>query len=165
MKEKEPKSRIIKHKGNCRWKGVSPRKYKVQGKDWASVLKHMLVAGEKNERAKFHFRYLELGPGGFTSLETHRHEHVVLVIKGKGEVLLGKKTHKLAYLDTIYISTKEPHQLLNPYKEPFGFICVVDARRDRPRVIGGKAFPACESAPPKRLTSPHPSLLRRGNKR
>jgi len=146
---KEPKSRIVKHTKGCRWKGITPRKYKVGGKDWASVVKHMLMAGEKGERARFHFRYLELAPGGFTSLETHRHEHVVLVIKGKGKVLLGKKTRLVDYLDTIYICPNEPHQLSNPYKEPFGFICVVDARRDRPRVIGEKAFPACERAKPR----------------
>lgn len=144
----EAKSRIVKHSGECRWKGIRPQKYKVEGKEWASVIKHMLVVGEKGERARFHFRYLELAPGGHTSFETHRHEHVVLVIKGKGEVILGKKAQKVEYLDTIYICPNEPHQLLNPYKKPFGFICVVDARRDRPKVIGKEAFPACESKAP-----------------
>lgn len=143
---KKPKSRIIRHKGNCRWTGIKPQEYKVEGTGdhWCSVIKNILVAGEKGEKAKFHFRYLELAEGGFTSLERHRHEHVVLVLRGKGKVVLGNKSHSVDYLDTIYISPGEPHQLQNPYAEPFGFICVVDARRDRPRVIGKKAFPACE---------------------
>lgn len=143
---KEPKSRILRHKGNFRWSGVKPQEYKVEGtgEHWSSVIKNILVAGEKGEKTKFHFRYLELGEGGFTSFETHRHEHVVLVMRGKGQVRLGRKSHQVDYLDTIYISPDEPHQLLNPYAEPFGFICVVNARRDRPKVIGEKSFPACE---------------------
>ena len=130
---KKPKSRVFKHKGGCSWKGVMPTVYKKGAPgDWTRVARHHLVAGERGEKTRFHVRYFEISPGGRTSFETHRHEHVVVIIKGRGKVRLGKRTHELDYLDTIYISPGEPHQLLNPYKDTFGFFCIVDARRDKP---------------------------------
>ncbi|MDA8170634.1 MAG: cupin domain-containing protein [Nitrospiraceae bacterium] len=127
------KSRVLKHRGGCSWKGVRPEIYKKGGpENWTRVARHLLVAGQKGENTKFHLRYFEVSPGGYTSLETHRHEHVVVVIKGRGQVRLGRRLHELDYLDTIYIGPDEPHRLLNPYGEPFGFFCIVDARRDKP---------------------------------
>ena len=136
-KIKKPESTVLKHRGGCSWKGITPDVYKkggdgTQKTDWTSVARHLLVAGERGERTKFHLRYFEVSPGGYTSLETHRHEHVVVAIKGRGKVRLGRRLHKLDYLDTIYISPGDPHRLLNPYDEPFGFFCIVDARRDKP---------------------------------
>ena len=152
-KAKKPESTVLKHKGGCSWKGIRPVVYKKdgagkgkgkgkgKGADWASVARHLLVAGERGEKTRFHLRYFEVSPGGYTSLETHRHEHVVVVIKGRGKVRLGRRLHKLDYLDTIYISPGDPHRLLNPYGEPFGFFCIVDARRDRPAPISAPPRP------------------------
>jgi ribulose-bisphosphate carboxylase large chain len=41
----------------------------------------------------------------------------------------------MEYLDTLYIAPEVPHQLTNPYKEPFGFFCIVNAKRDRPKLL------------------------------
>jgi hypothetical protein len=35
----------------------------------------------------------------------------------------------------LYVAPDVPHQLINPYNEPFGFFCIVDAERDRPRTL------------------------------
>ena len=137
--EARTKSRVLKHKGGGSWKGVRPVIYKKgPSEDWTRVARHLLVAGERGEKTKFHLRYFEVSPGGNTSLETHRHEHVVVVIKGRGRVRLGRRLHEVDYLDTIYISPGEPHRLLNPYGEPFGFFCIVDARRDKPVPVEGR---------------------------
>ncbi len=147
-------SRVFKHKGGCSWKGVRPEIYKKGGPgDWTRVARHLLVAGFRGEKTKFHLRYFEVSPGGYTSLETHRHEHVVVVIKGRGRVRLGRRLRELGYLDTVYIGPDEPHRLLNPYGEPFGFFCIVDARRDRPVPLdpdgdkGRRAIAACQLPP------------------
>jgi ribulose-bisphosphate carboxylase large chain len=41
-------------------------------------------------------------------------------------------SYKIAFLDVVHISPNTPHQLLNPFDEPFGFLCVVPAKRDKP---------------------------------
>ncbi len=125
--------KVYKHKGNCSWQGVKPTVYKENGEDgWTHVARHSLIAGLLGEQTKFHLRYFEVSPGGYTSLEMHNHEHVVVVIKGQGRVRLGGRTRELGYLDVAYIGPMEPHRLSNPYGEPFGFFCIVDALRDRP---------------------------------
>ncbi len=132
--ETKAKSRVFKHRGDCSWKGVKPAVYKEDAKEggWTQVARHPLVAGLSGEQTKFHLRYFEVSPGGYTSLEMHRHEHVVVVVKGRGRVRLGRRTRELQYLDVVYIGEMEPHRLSNPYGEPFGFFCIVDAQRDRP---------------------------------
>ena len=145
-KGEKTKSRVYRHKGDCSWKDVLPTVYKEAGEgkkggksgknkkesDWTQVARHSLVAGLSGEQTKFHLRYFEVSPGGYTSLEAHRHEHVVVVVKGRGKVRLGRRSRELGYLDVAYISPMEPHRLYNPYEEPFGFFCIVDALRDRP---------------------------------
>ena len=49
------------------------------------------------------------------------------------EVKLGDRLHTLSFGDTVYVAPNEVHQLRNVSKEePFGFLCIVDAERDRP---------------------------------
>jgi ribulose-bisphosphate carboxylase large chain len=125
---------FYKHLRNFSWKGVRDEPYKPEGSDWAKIVRRVLV-GSHGETAKFHVRYFEISPGGNSSLEKHRHEHVVICIRGQGTVLTGKKKRTMMYLDTLYISPDMPHQLMNPFKEPFGFLCIVNARRDRPKLL------------------------------
>lgn len=145
-KNQKPETRVFRFKGaaapsplrgEISWDGVKKTAYKTSGEgaQWAGVSRQAIVAGERGEKTRFHLRYFELAPGGRTCLESHRHEHVVVVIKGKGKVRLGRRTRQTGFMDIIYIEPGIPHRLSNPYKEPFGFFCTVDARRDRPRVI------------------------------
>ncbi|MCL5238396.1 MAG: cupin domain-containing protein, partial [Nitrospirae bacterium] len=131
------KNRIFKHKGAFRWTGVKPEKYKPADAGWSSIVRNVLI-GAGGETAKFHLRYFEIAPGGNSSLEHHRHEHVVVCIRGRGNVLIGKKYHRIGYLDTVYIAPDTVHELANPYDEPFGFFCIVNARRDRPKLVKRK---------------------------
>jgi len=128
------KDRIYRHSSNCRWTGVATDKYKQVDGGWYSISRRVLV-GKRGESAKFHLRYFEIAPGGCSSLERHRHEHVVICIRGKGRVKLGKKSCLIGNLDTVYIAPDTIHQLLNPGMEPFGFFCIVNAKRDRPKTV------------------------------
>jgi ribulose-bisphosphate carboxylase large chain len=94
-----------------------------------------VLIGAHGETTKFHVRYFEISQGGNSSFEKHRHEHVVICIRGRGALLFGKKKRPMEYLDTAYISPDTPHQLTNPYQEPFGFLCIVNAKRDRPKLL------------------------------
>ncbi|MEK7788354.1 MAG: cupin domain-containing protein [Planctomycetota bacterium] len=131
---KENKSALYKHKGKFRWQGIKVEKYKQGNGGWADIVRQTLI-GNQGETAKFHVRYFEIAPRGHSSFETHRHEHVVICVRGKGKAIAGKKSHILNFLDTLYISPNTPHQLRNPFKSPFGFFCIVNAKRDKPRII------------------------------
>jgi ribulose-bisphosphate carboxylase large chain len=127
-------SRILRFQLDFRWQGVPMTEYKAPGPHWCGIKRASLV-GETGEQTQFHVRYFEIAPGGFSSLEHHAHEHVVVVLRGRGEVQLGRDQHALRYGDTIYVAPHEVHQFRNPSsEEPFGFLCIVDARRDAPVV-------------------------------
>jgi quercetin dioxygenase-like cupin family protein len=62
---------------------------------------------------------------------------VVVVLRGRGRVRFGGTEHDLGYGDTVYVAPQEPHQFRNrSADEPFGFLCIVDAQRDRPVLLG-----------------------------
>jgi S-methyl-1-thioxylulose 5-phosphate methylthiotransferase len=128
------RSVLYRHKGGCRWEGIEDERYKVEDGGWADVVRRVLI-GTHGESTKFHVRYFEISPGGFSSLERHGHEHVVICIRGGGIVRTGRRKRNMGFLDTLYISPDTVHQLSNPFDEPFGFLCVVNADRDRPVVL------------------------------
>jgi quercetin dioxygenase-like cupin family protein len=134
-KSKPPnKTRLFRHKGNFTWQGIKTEKYKTDGSNWADIIRMVLI-GSHHESAQFHLRYFEISPGGYSSFEKHQHEHVVVGIRGKGKVFCGNKNYELNFLDTLYMAPNTPHQLRNPFDEPFGFLCIVNAKRDKPKII------------------------------
>jgi ribulose-bisphosphate carboxylase large chain len=135
------KSRFYKYKGNFSWKGIKIEKYKPAGRDWSDIVRQILI-GTHGETTKFHLRYFEIAPGGYSSFEMHRHEHVVIGVRGKGLCIVrnrrsagAEKTYDIGFLDTLYIEPDAPHQLINHFNEPFGFFCIVNAKRDRPKIL------------------------------
>ena len=130
-----PGSRVLRFSGDFRWEGVPVTEYKQASDHWAGVARMMLV-GDRGERTGFHVRYFEIAPGGFSSLEHHAHEHAVVVLRGRGCVQLPDGDHDLAFGDTVYVAPHEPHRFRNPSdREPFGFLCIVDANRDAPSPV------------------------------
>ncbi len=128
-----PSSRIVRFE-DFRWQGIEPQSYKDDPEArWRDVSRHLLAGAR--EGSPFHVRYFEAAPGGFTSLEEHRHEHVVVALRGKGEVRLNERWEPLAFGDVVYVAPDDPHQFRAAGDEPFGFLCVVTAERDRPRPL------------------------------
>lgn len=118
-----------------RWEGVTLEPYKLEGGragEFRAATRQVLV-GNSGEQAAFHLRYFELAPGGFTSYERHRHCHVVIGVRGRGMVRIGAQRQLLRPMDIAYIGPGEAHQLSAAGHSPFGFFCIVNARRDRPR--------------------------------
>jgi ribulose-bisphosphate carboxylase large chain len=128
------KTRLFKYKGNFSWSGVRTEKYKPKGDEWANIVRKTLI-GNHGESARFHMRYFEIAPDGFSSFEMHEHEHVVVGIRGYGICIVGKKKYRIGFLDMLYIRPNEPHQIQNHSDKPFGFFCIVNAKRDRPKII------------------------------
>lgn len=128
------KTAFYKYRGKYAWRGIKAEKYKTSGDDWADIVRKTLI-GRNGETTKFHVRYFEIAPGGYSSFEMHNHEHVIIGIRGKGLCSVGNKRYTICFLDTLYIEPKAPHQLKNPFHEPFGFFCIVNAKRDKPKLI------------------------------
>jgi quercetin dioxygenase-like cupin family protein len=126
--------------GAFRWKGVMARPYKAPRygmPGWKDVERFVLL-GAAGEPTAFHLRYFEIAPGGYSSFERHRHAHAVLVLRGHGRVRLGGVTRRVGPMDFVYIPPGTPHQF-RAGREPFGFLCPVDAERDRPVRVGSPA--------------------------
>jgi len=88
------------------------------------ITKQILVGG-KEGAPHFSMRYFRLEGGGHTKLEQHIHEHGIIILHGKGNVQIGENIYELEPFDSVYISGNDLHQFTNPYKESFGFICVI----------------------------------------
>jgi ribulose-bisphosphate carboxylase large chain len=125
---------LYRHRGDMAWQGVKDQPYKPVGGGWSDIIRRVLIGG-RGESAKFHVRYFEIARGGASSLERHKHEHVVICVRGEGIVRTGGSRRKMGFMDVLYISPDTVHQLTNPYKAPFGFLCIVNARRDKPKVL------------------------------
>ncbi|UCF86928.1 MAG: cupin domain-containing protein [Nitrospiraceae bacterium] len=131
------KSVIYRHKsGSYTWRGIKTETYKPGQGDWHSIIRRTLIGNEL--KSKSHVRYFEIAPGGQSSFEKHRHEHIVIGIRGTGRVSLDNKQHMVKIFDVIYVSPNTPHCFSNPSDEPFGFLCIVSAKRDKPKILSKK---------------------------
>lgn len=127
-------SKVLNRKKNeFQWERVPQEMYKMDGASFKNCSRIELI-GKRGESPVFHVRYFEVAPGGWTTLEHHQHEHVVVALRGEGEIQLGLESYHLGMGDVGYTAPGDTHQLrcAPNAKEPFGFICVVAADRDRP---------------------------------
>lgn len=103
------------------------------GWDWEGVpieqIKHGLTARRFISRAdgskNLELRYFELEPGASSNYEQHNYEHAVLVLRGRGAVILGEDVSYVQVGDAIFIEPDEKHQFQASMEEPFGFLCTV----------------------------------------
>lgn len=126
------KSTVLKNR-DYSWDGVEKKEYKTNTSDFKDIHRYTLLGDEYSE-LNFQTRYFEIQPGGYSSLEYHRHPHSVIIIKGKGSVILDNDLIEVNQFDVVYISPKSLHQFHADKGEPLGFICTVDRYRDRPVV-------------------------------
>lgn len=125
-------SKIIK-KTNDGWAGIPQKVYKTESLNFKDISRFSLLGESDNEHElNMQTRYFEIDSGGYSSLEYHRHPHSVVVIKGKGSMVLGDEIHPLELHDVVYISPETLHQFHADAGEPLGFICIVDRYRDKP---------------------------------
>jgi quercetin dioxygenase-like cupin family protein len=128
-------SKVLKFAG-FRWSGVPVREYKSGDAPYRDVTRQTLLGDAGGEEAfSFITRYFEIQPGGYSTLERHRHPHAVVVIRGRGRVILGETGHDVAPFDCVYVAPGVRHQFRATGDEPLGFLCTVDRVRDRPEVV------------------------------
>jgi quercetin dioxygenase-like cupin family protein len=115
-----------------RWDGVALQPYKEDTRAlFKSVTRQVLFADPHQESE---LRYFEVAPGGFSSLERHAHTHNVLILRGHGQCLVGREVREVATHDLIAVPPMTWHQFRATGDEPLGFLCMVNAARDKPQL-------------------------------
>ena len=120
--------RSSKEHGELRWQDVPVRAYGPENSRAEGATRQVLIGTMENS-PYFHMRYFAVQPGGHTSLDQHPHDHGVYVLHGRARLRLGEEEHELNAGDVVYIPGNEVHQFFTSGDEPFGFLCVVPAKR------------------------------------
>ena len=123
---------VRKHSGDYRWQGVDVLAYKQNPEaPFKDVTRQVLFEGQEMPAQ---LRYFEVAPGGYTTLERHQHVHAVMVIRGRGQCLVGAEAHAIAMHDLVNVPPMTWHQFHAAKDEPLGFLCLVASERDRPQL-------------------------------
>jgi mannose-6-phosphate isomerase-like protein (cupin superfamily) len=125
---------VRKHHGDFHWDKVDVLQYKQDGAaPFRDVTRQVLF---EPQGLGTQLRYFEVAPGGWTTLERHEHVHAVMVIRGRGQCLVGEKAYELGTHDLVSIPPMTWHQFRAAPGEPLGFLCLVASERDRPQLPG-----------------------------
>ncbi len=118
--------------GGFRWEGVELLAYKEQGSaPFKAITRQVLF---KRPELGCELRYFEMQPGGHSTLERHEHAHAVMIFRGRGTCLVGGEVREVAAPDLVFIPPMTWHQFRATADEPFGFLCMVNAERDKPQL-------------------------------
>ena len=128
----DPVQIVRRADGTFHWEGVPVREYKQDGAaPFKEVTRQVLFeAGGLPAQ----LRYFEVAPGGWTTLERHEHVHAVMVIRGRGQALVGDQAYDLELHDLVSVPPMTWHQFHAASDEPLGFLCMVAEDRDRPQL-------------------------------
>lgn len=115
-----------------RWDDIPVLAYKEEGgTHFKAISRQVLFGGGEPLGAEL--RYFEIAPGGYSTLERHEHVHSVMVVRGSGQVMVGREIHHLALNSLVYIPSLTWHQFRATSSEPLGFLCLVRWDRDKPQ--------------------------------
>jgi quercetin dioxygenase-like cupin family protein len=128
--EQPPNFRPVK--GNFRWEAVAHQPYKQDGSaPFKDISRQVLF---HDDALACELRYFEMDAGGYSTLEKHEHEHAVMILRGQGECLVGDEVRPVRQFDLVTIPAWKWHQFRATRNEPLGFLCMVNAVRDRPQL-------------------------------
>jgi quercetin dioxygenase-like cupin family protein len=130
---------------NFRWEAVPHQPYKQDGSAPFKDVSRQTLFHE--DALNCELRYFEVGAGGFSTLERHEHVHAVMILRGRGDCLVGDEVRQIKQFDLISIPALEWHQFRATANEPLGFLCMVNVVRDRPRLPSEEELVALKSIP------------------
>lgn len=127
------------------WEDVEVLAYKSREKAPFKDVTRQVLFDDPHLAAQW--RYFEVAPGGHTTLERHKHVHAVMIIRGRGSCLVGDEVHPIGLHDLITVPPLAWHQFRAAENEPLGFLCLVNAERDRPELPGPQDLQALRQNP------------------
>ncbi|MDE1986713.1 MAG: cupin domain-containing protein [Alphaproteobacteria bacterium] len=128
-----------------RWEDTDLLAYKEEGSaPFKAITRQTLF---RDPAIKCELRYFEMAPGGYSTLERHEHMHAVLILRGRGECLIGDTVHKIETNDLVTIEPWTWHQFRANADLPLGFLCMVNVERDKPALPSSEERQALASNP------------------
>jgi len=125
---------VRKQRAPGRWDGVEVMQYKqADAAPFRAVTRQLLFA---DPQLACEWRYFEVDEGGYSTLERHAHVHAVMIHRGRGQCLVGDTISDVAVGDLVFIPPMSWHQFRANAGDCLGFLCVVNAARDRPQLPG-----------------------------
>ena len=118
------------------WDGVEMRPYKEDERALFKTITRQVLFSDPNMAGEL--RYFEVAPGGYSTLERHEHMHAVLILRGGGHCLIGGEVKSLETRDLVTVPPLTWHQFRASKGEPLGFLCMVNALRDKPQLPGAE---------------------------
>lgn len=118
--------------GDYRWDGVAELPYKEDDRALFRAITRQVLFADSELAGEL--RYFEVAPGGFSTLERHEHMHAVLILRGRGHCLVGRDVKALETRDLVTVPAMTLHQFRATRGEPLGFLCMVNAQRDKPQL-------------------------------
>ena len=115
-----------------RWDGVEMRPYKEDERALFKTITRQVLFSDPEMHSEL--RYFEMAPGGFSTLERHQHMHAVLILRGRGHCLVGSEVKPIETRDLVTVPPMIWHQFRATRGEPLGFLCMVNATRDKPQL-------------------------------
>jgi quercetin dioxygenase-like cupin family protein len=128
----EQQSHIRQFREDYRWEGVAYLPYKEDGTAPFKAISRQVLFHEPDLGCEL--RYFEMDAGGFSTLERHEHKHAVMILRGRGQCLVGEDVRMVKPFDLVTIPAWTWHQFRATAGEPFGFMCMVNAERDKPQL-------------------------------
>ncbi len=113
-----------------RWDQTDTVVYKKDTNLFRDVTKQILF--EREGDLPVQLRYFQVEPGGWSSFERHEHMHAVVIFRGAGHALVGHDVYEVHEGDFLSIPPWAWHQFKADMGEALGFLCLVNADRDRP---------------------------------
>lgn len=127
------------------WDGVDMRPYKEDERALYKTITRQVLFSDPAMAGEL--RYFEVAPGGFSTLERHEHMHAVLILRGRGHCLVGDEVKTLETRDLVTVPPMTWHQFRATRDEPLGFLCMVDAQRDKPQLPAAEDVARLRSDP------------------
>jgi len=115
-----------------RWEGVNELPYKEDDRALFKAITRQVLFSDPDMHGEL--RYFEMQPGGFSTLERHEHMHAVLILRGRGDCLVGNDVKPIETRDLVTVPPMTWHQFRATKGEPLGFLCMVNAARDKPQI-------------------------------
>jgi quercetin dioxygenase-like cupin family protein len=142
----EQQQQFREFRDGYRWDDVACMPYKEDGAaPFKEISRQVLFAEPK---LGCELRYFEMAAGGYSTLERHEHMHAVMILRGHGQCLVGDEVRPVKQFDLVTIPSMTWHQFRATDGEPLGFLCMVNALRDKPQLPNQQeldALKACEA--------------------
>lgn len=140
--EQQPGFRAFR---DYRWDGVACLPYKEDASAPFKAISRQVLFAEPKLGCEL--RYFEMAAGGFSTLERHEHMHAVMILRGRGHCLLGEQVRAVRPYDLVTIPSWTWHQFRATQGEPLGFLCMVNAVRDKPQLPNEQELAVLRSNP------------------